>query len=62
MRWTVRRWIAAVGAGAAALVAVAGGAAGLAGAAGAPAAITAAQAAGECTTTDCGGNHNQVLA
>jgi len=58
MRRTVRRWIIAVGVGAAALAA---GAAGLAGAAGAPATATVVHAAGDCTSTDCGGNHNQVL-
>ena len=62
MRRTVRKWVLAVGVGVAALAAGAGGAAGLAGAAGAPAAATAVQAAGGCTTSDCGGNHNQVLA
>jgi len=58
MRRTVRRWIIAAGVGAAALAA---GAAGLAGAAGAPATATVVHAAGDCTSTDCGGNHNQVL-
>jgi hypothetical protein len=61
MRRTVRRWIAAVGV--AAFAAGAGGAAtGLAGAAGAPAAAAAVRAAGDCMPTDCGTNHNQVLA
>jgi len=60
MRRTARKWIVAVGVGAAALAAGAGGAAaGVAGAAGAP---TVVQAAGGCTTSGCGGNHNQVLA
>jgi hypothetical protein len=63
MRRTARKWIVAVGVGAAALAVGAGGAAaGLAVAAGTPTTATVVQAAGECTTTDCGGNHNQVLA
>jgi hypothetical protein len=57
---TVLRWIVAVGVGVAALVAGADGvAASVAGAAGAPAVV---HAAGDCKPTECGANHNQVLA
>jgi len=63
MRRTVRRWIVAVGVGAAALAAGAGGAAaGLAGAAGAPATATVVHAAGGYPPGDTQGQHNQVLA
>ena len=52
-----------MGVGAVALAAGAGSAAGLVGAAGAPTTTAVVQAAGDgCTTTDCGANHNQVLA
>ena len=55
MRRNVQRWIVTVGVGVAAFAAGAGGAAtGLAGA--------AVRAAGDCMPTDCGPNHNQVLA
>ena len=63
MRRTVRKWVLAVGVGVAALAAGAGGAAAsLAGAAGAPATTTAVHAAKDCKPTECGANHNQVLA
>jgi hypothetical protein len=58
----VQRWAVAVGAGVAALVVGAGtAAASLPSAAGAPTAAAALRAADGCTTSDCGGNHNQVL-
>ena len=63
MRRTVRRWIIAVGVGAAALAAGAGGAAaGLAGAGGAAGTATVVHAAGEYPPGDPHGQHNQVLA
>jgi hypothetical protein len=60
---TIRRWVVAVGVGAAAFAAGAGGVAtSVAGAAGAPAIATVVHAAGDCQPLQCGGNHNQVLA
>ena len=52
-----------MGVGAAALAAGAGGAAAsLAGAGGAPTTAAVVHAAKDCKPTECGANHNQVLA